>query len=245
MLFYLVTDNRRIGMFSEQAGSLETGRDLCDPVRPGPTNSLRRDEVDELVSGGDLRLLTVGHSTMSREEFAELLTGAGVELVVDVRSAPGSRRHPHFGRIELETWLPPAGFGYRWEPDLGGFRRSNASSPNVALRHPSFRGYADYMATDRFSRALAHVLVDASHQVVTVMCAETLWWRCHRRLIADAAVLLFAVEVRHLGHDGRLSAHRLTEGVRVDGRRGLVYDAGHPRLESDAPASLTEPPLSG
>jgi hypothetical protein len=92
---------------------------------------------------------------------------------------------------------------------------------------------------------LAHVLVDASHQVVTVMCAETLWWRCHRRLIADAAVLLFAVEVRHLGHDGRLSAHRLTEGVRVDGRRGLVYDAGHPRLESDAPASLTEPPLSG
>jgi hypothetical protein len=76
------------------------------------------------------------------------------------------------------------------------------------------------------------VLADASRQVLTVMCAETLWWRCHRRLIADAAVLLFAVEVCHLGQDGRLSEHRLTEGVRVDGRGGLVYDAGHPRLDS-------------
>jgi hypothetical protein len=75
------------------------------------------------------------------------------------------------------------------------------------------------------------------------MCAETLWWRCHRRLIADAAVLLFGVEVRHLGHDGRRSAHRLTEGVRVDGRGGLVYDAGHPRLDSDGPAGLAERPL--
>jgi uncharacterized protein (DUF488 family) len=178
---------------------------------------------------------------MGREEFADLLAQAGVELVVDVRSAPGSRRHPHFGRVELEAWLPPTGFGYRWEPDLGGFRRSSASSRNVALRNDSFRGYADYMATDRFSQALAHVLVDASRQVLTVMCAETLWWRCHRRLIADAAVLLFAVEVRHLGQDGRLSEHRLTEGVRVDGRGGLVYDAGHPRLDS----GLIEGTLSG
>jgi uncharacterized protein (DUF488 family) len=177
---------------------------------------------------------------MGRDEFAELLTGAGVELVVDVRSAPGSRRHPHFGRVELEGWLPPAGFGYRWEPDLGGFRRSSANSPNVALRNDSFRGYADYMATDRFSQALAQVLADASRQVLTVMCAETLWWRCHRRLIADAAVLLFAVAVRHLGQDGRLSEHRLTEGVRVDGRGGLVYDAGHPRLDSGAPDVFIE-----
>ena len=211
---------------------------------PGRTDPIRHDEVDEPVSGGDLRLLTVGHSTMSREEFAALLTGAGVDLVVDVRSAPGSRRHPQFGRVELEAWLPAAGVGYRWEPDLGGFRRSSANSPNVALRHPSFRGYADYMATDRFTQALALVLDDASYQVVTVMCAETLWWRCHRRLIADAAVLLFGVEVRHLGHDGRRSAHRLTEGVRGDGRGGLVYDAGHPRLDSDGPAGLAGRPLS-
>ena len=211
----------------------ETSAGPSDPVRPEPTDTLRPDEGERLVSGGHLRLLTVGHSTMGSEEFADLLARAGVELVVDVRSAPGSRRYPHFGRVELEAWLPPAGFGYRWEPDLGGFRRSSASSPNVALRNDSFRGYADYMATDCFSEALAHVLGDASHQVLTVMCAETLWWRCHRRLIADAAVLLFAVEVRHLGQDGRLSEHRLTEGVRVDDRGGLVYDAGHPRLDPD------------
>lgn len=194
------------------------------PMHPEPTDPLRRHKAHEPVSGPSPRLLTVGHGTMSAEELAELLTGAGVELVVDVRSAPGSRLHPQFGRGELEAWLPDAGIGYRWEPDLGGFRRSSASSPNVALRHPSFRGYADYMAMDRFSHALEHVLDDASHQVVAAMCAETLWWRCHRRLIADAATLLFGTEVCHLDHDGRLSAHRLTDGVRLDDQGGLVYD---------------------
>jgi len=87
------------------------------------------------------------------------------------------------------------------------------------------------MATDRFRSALAQLLGEASYQLVAVMCAETLWWRCHRRLIADAATLPFDAETRHLGHDGRLSEHRLTEGVRVDGRGGLVYDASQIRLD--------------
>jgi len=194
-----------------------------DAVRREPTDSPRHDAAVELASGRNRHLLTVGHGTTSADEFAGLMTGAGVELVVDVRSAPGSRRHPQFGRAELEAWLPGRGVGYRWEQDLGGFRRTGANSPNVALRHPSFRGYADYMATDRFREALMGVLGDASRQVVTVMCAETLWWRCHRRLIADAATLVFGVEVSHLAHDGRLSAHRLTEGVRADSH-GVVYD---------------------
>ena len=200
-----------------------------------------RSEGDEAVSRGAPPLLTVGHGTMSADGLAELLVGAGVELVVDVRSAPGSRRHPQFGRAALEMWLPDAGVCYRWEPDLGGFRRASPSSPNVALRHPSFRGYADYMSTDRFKEALMRVLDDTCRQVVTVMCAETLWWRCHRRLIADAASLCFGAEVRHLGHDGRLSAHRLTEGVRVDDRGGLVYDAEPPRLDRGGSTEPTEP----
>ena len=191
-----------------------------------------------------MHLLTVGHGTASSDELAVLLEGAGVKLVVDVRSVPGSRRNPQFGRAELEEWMPAAGLGYRWEPDLGGFRRSGADSPNVALRHPSFRGYADYMATDRFSDALGRLLDDASRQVVVVMCAETLWWRCHRRLIADAATLLFGAEVLHLGHDGRLSAHRLTDGVRLAGLGSLVYDAGQARLEPGEPADPTEPSQS-
>jgi uncharacterized protein (DUF488 family) len=171
------------------------------------------------------RLLTVGHGTLSAVDLARLLAGTGVEAVVDVRSIPGSRRHPQFGRTELEEWMPAAGIGYRWEPDLGGFRAPVADSPNVALRHPSFRGYADYMTTDAFDCALEGLLDEASRLVVSAMCAETLWWRCHRRLIADAAVLLHGAEVRHLGHDGRLFVHRLTEGVRLEGRR-LVYDVG-------------------
>lgn len=178
------------------------------------------------------RLLTVGHGTLSAGALARLLGEAGVEAVVDVRSAPGSRRHPQFGRAELEVWMPVAGIAYRWEPGLGGFRRPAAGSPNVALRHPRFRGYADYMATDGFGEALMRLLDETSQLVVAAMCAETLWWRCHRRLVADAAMLLHGAEVLHLGHDARLSGHRLTEGVRRDGQR-LVYDVGEACLEAD------------
>lgn len=181
------------------------------------------------AAGAGTQLLTVGHGTLTAVELAGLLRGAGVQAVVDVRSAPGSRRHPQFGRGELEMWMPEAGIWYRWEPDLGGFRRPAPASPNVALRHPSFRGYADYMATDVFEGALDRLIDEARGLVVAAMCAETLWWRCHRRLIADAATLLRGARVCHLGHEGRLSAHRLTDGVRVEGHI-LVYDAGAVRL---------------
>jgi uncharacterized protein (DUF488 family) len=170
------------------------------------------------------RLLTVGHGTASRDELTRLLRAAGVQLVVDVRSVPGSRRFPQFGRAQMQAWLPEAGVGYRWEPRLGGFRRPVEGSPNVALRHPAFRGYADYMATGSFREALADLLDEASRQVTVIMCAETLWWRCHRRLIADAAVLLCRANVWHLGHDGRLAAHQLTDGVRRRAPGCLIYN---------------------
>jgi uncharacterized protein (DUF488 family) len=174
-------------------------------------------------------LLTVGHGTLQSEELAHLLTDAGIESLVDVRSFPASRRNPQFVRAEMERWLPAAGVTYRWEPRLGGFRRAGPDSPNVALRHPSFRGYADHMATPEFGAALDEVLAQSLEKTAVVMCSETLWWRCHRRLISDAAVLLHDVPVRHLGHDGRLSEHRLTDGVRRSGDR-LVYDGGQTRL---------------
>lgn len=172
-------------------------------------------------------LFTVGHGTLSSEEFVDLLTSVGTQVVIDVRSAPGSRRHPHFGRARMEQWLSKADIGYYWEPDLGGYRRSVPGSVNTALRHPAFRGYADYMATSSFSRGLSRLLAIANSQITVAMCAETLWWRCHRRLIADAAVLLAGAKVSHLDHHGKLSLHRVTEGARstrVAGEMILIYD---------------------
>ena len=171
------------------------------------------------------RLLTAGHGTATAERLAALLAGAGVERVVDVRSAPGSRRHPQFLRAALEAWLPAAGVAYRWEPRLGGWRRPDPDSPNRVLRHPAFRGYADYMRTAPFWAALDELLAEAAAAPTAAMCSETLWWRCHRRLLADAAVLQRGAEVVHLDHRGGLAPHRPTEGVRRDGGL-LVYDVG-------------------
>lgn len=190
---------------------------------------IRADRADRAVVAHDspagFRLLTVGHGTASADDFGRLLSEAGVRLIVDVRSAPGSRRFPHFGRVALADWLPARGIGYRWEPGLGGFRKPRPDSPNVLLRHPSFRAYADYMATEEFRAALTGVMGAASRQLTSIMCAETLWWRCHRRLVSDAATMLCGAEVQHLGHDGRLSAHQLTEGVRRAAPGTLRYDA--------------------
>ena len=180
----------------------------------------------EAAGGPGPVVTTVGHGTMSAAELAGLLTGAGVGALVDVRSYPGSRRHPHFGRDRMEEWLPGAGVSYRWERGLGGFRRPRPDSPNGALRHPSFRGYADYMQEPAFGVALDGLVDQAREEAVAVMCSESLWWRCHRRLLSDALVMWRGCDVRHLGHDGRLTAHRLTEGVRAGPGGRPVYDVG-------------------
>jgi uncharacterized protein (DUF488 family) len=170
-------------------------------------------------------LYTVGHGTSSAPELAGLLGGARVARVVDVRTAPGSRRLPHVRREALATWLPEAGIAYRWERDLGGWRKPDPASPNTALRHPGFRGYADWMRTPRFWAALDGLLAEARAAPTAALCAESLWWRCHRRLLADAAVLVRGAQVLHLLPDGRLERHRPTDGVRRDGDL-LVYDLG-------------------
>jgi uncharacterized protein (DUF488 family) len=171
------------------------------------------------------RLLTLGHGMASAEELVALLEGAGGERLVDVRTAPGSRRHPHVRREAMAGWLGAAGVGYRWEPELGGFRRPDPGSVNLALRHPAFRGYADYMRTPPFWAALDRLLAEAAEAPTVAMCSETLWWRCHRRLLADAAELVRGAEVLHLDHRGRLERHRPTGGVRRDGDL-LAYDVG-------------------
>lgn len=171
-----------------------------------------------------ITLLTVGHGTSSAEEFADRLRGAGVEHLVDVRIGPGSRRNPHFGRDELARWLPEAGVSYEWEQRLGGFRKLPPGSPDPALRNSSFRAYAAHMRTEDFEQAMAEVLEGAAGRRTVVMCSESVWWRCHRRLIADWTELLHEIVIEHVMPGGRTMPHRPTDGVRI-AEGTLVYDA--------------------
>lgn len=183
-----------------------------------------------------MRIWTVGHGTIRADQLIDVLDGAGVRQLVDIRSFPGSRRNPQFGTAEMSRWLPDVGTSYRWMRSLGGRRRPKSGSGHVALRNASFRAYADHMETDEFLTGVDELLEHAS-EPTTVMCSESVWWRCHRRLLADHLVLVRGIDVVHLMHDGRHAAHVLTDAVRlVD--RALVYDVGAEGDEADDPAAV-------
>jgi uncharacterized protein (DUF488 family) len=169
-------------------------------------------------------ITTVGHGQASQEGFLELVAAAGIATVVDVRRFPGSRRHPHFSSEAMQGWLPAGGIGYRWLVELGGRRTAVPTTPNVALRNEQFRGYADHMATPAFAEGIEALLEVAGSSSVAVMCSEAVWWRCHRRLLADHLVLVAEVDVDHLFHDGRRTHHPVTPGARSAGDH-VVYDA--------------------
>lgn len=171
-------------------------------------------------------LFTIGHSTADASELSGLLCRGGVTRVVDVRTAPGSRRNPDVAHSALADWLPREGVDYRWERRLGGWRKAPPGSPDTALRNRSFGGYAVHMRSPEFLDAVDAVLDEAASAPTAVMCSESVWWRCHRRMIADFAVLARRVPVLHLMHDGRCQEHRLTEGARLAGSGLLVYDDG-------------------
>ncbi|WP_084316199.1 DUF488 family protein [Actinospica robiniae] len=175
---------------------------------------------------GSLPLFTVGHGTLERPQLAELLRDASIGRIVDVRTAPGSRRNPDVGRERLLQWLPEEGVEYRWEGRLGGFRKTAPDSPDTFWRNDSFRGYAGYTRDPEFVAAMDELLTQVGADAVrtAVMCSETVWWRCHRRIIADFAVLARGDEVRHLMHDGRLAPHTPTAGARLRDDGLLVYD---------------------
>ena len=180
-------------------------------------------------------LLTYGHGTETAERTAVILREAGVSSLVDIRTAPGSRRNPQFARAALEEWLPAAGIAYRWEKRLGGFRRPGPDNPDVVWREDMFRGYAEHMRSPDFLTAIDAVLAEAGlaeaeKPRLIVMCSESLWWRCHRRLVADFAAVARGIAVSHLMRDGRLEAHRPTPGVRLRDDGLLVYDAGQDQL---------------
>jgi uncharacterized protein (DUF488 family) len=167
---------------------------------------------------------SVGHGTRPLEEFVAILRDARIEALADVRLLPGSRRHPHFGGESLEHALGQIPIAYIHLPALGGRREPRADSPHRALRVAAFRGYADHMSTEEFARGYERLTSLASGSRTAVMCAETLWWRCHRRLIADR-LTVDGWTVTHLLARGRSEPHVLWDAARtLDGH--LVYDAG-------------------
>lgn len=168
-------------------------------------------------------LWTIGHSTRTLDEFLAVLASHGIEAVVDVRRFPGSRRLPHFAGESLRGALQARGISYVWLPALGGRRRAAADSRNNGWRNEAFRGYADHLASEEFAEGLFELLMIARGLRTAVMCAEVLWWRCHRRLIADV-VLTLGMEVSHIADERDAAPHRLTPPARlVRGR--LSYHA--------------------
>jgi uncharacterized protein (DUF488 family) len=168
------------------------------------------------------RIRTVGHGTLPEEGFVTLARQAGLAAIVDVRRYPGSRRHPHFASEAMATWLPEHGIAYTWMPALGGRRKPDPGSPNTGLRNEQFRAYADHMATDEFRTGVDALLAFAGGREVAVMCAESVWWRCHRRLLSDHLVLVDEVPVEHVFHDGRVVEHPPTPEADREGDH-LVY----------------------
>lgn len=170
------------------------------------------------------RIWTIGHGQRDLADFLALLRENGIASLADVRSFPGSRRYPHFGKDALAAALSTTGIGYVHIPELGGRRREVPGSPHTAIRVAAFRAYADHMTTDAFRAGLARLEELAREGPTAYMCSETLWWRCHRRMLSDR-LTVNGWEVVHILGPGKTEPHTLWEVARVEGGR-LVYDAG-------------------
>jgi uncharacterized protein (DUF488 family) len=167
-------------------------------------------------------LFTIGHSTRTLDELVSALKAHRIETLVDIRAFPASRRLPHFNRESLAAELPERGLRYVWMKALGGYRKkTRQDSPHAALRSEGFRNYADYTLTPEFGRAIAELLALAETSRTACMCAERLYFHCHRMIVSDWLVA-HGHEVLHIDDEGPLHAHRLTAEARViDGE--LIY----------------------
>jgi uncharacterized protein (DUF488 family) len=183
-----------------------------------------------------LTIFTIGHSTRTADELITLLRGAGVERVYDIRRFPGSRRHPHFNSEALAARLRSDGIAYEHHPELGGRRRPSPPAPPTTRRNEGFRGYAEYMRTDEFHRALDRLIADGNEMPTAIMCSEAVPWRCHRNLVSDALVAR-GIDVQHI-IDGKTSTHTLTSFAVVEGSEVFypaVGELGQQELEFKLP----------
>lgn len=166
------------------------------------------------MNDAPLTLFTIGHSTRPICAFTDLLHRNGVETLIDVRRFAGSRKNPQYNPEALRSALAAIGIEYVPMPELGGRRRARADSHNTAWRNEAFRGYADYMQTPEFAAAIERLLERARRQRVAIMCAESVWWRCHRGLIADY-LKVRGIDVRHIMGNGEPEMHPYTSAASI------------------------------
>ena len=179
------------------------------------------------MTNSAITIWTIGHSTRTAEEFIALLRENQIEILVDVRHFPGSRRYPHFNQAELRETLRQVSIRYEHLVELGGRRPTRPDSPNIVWRNPSFRGYADYMETPAFQSGIERLLALARTGRTAIMCSEAVWWRCHRSMISDH-LKAAGLRVLHIMGPGKVQEHPYTSAARiVDGHlsyRGLMAD---------------------
>jgi uncharacterized protein (DUF488 family) len=159
-------------------------------------------------------LWTIGHSTRTIDEFVQLLKANRIQALADVRRFPGSRRLPHFNQEPFAAALSDAGIEYAHFPELGGRRRARPDSPNTAWRNEAFRAYADHLATDEFREGMERLLELARRKRTAIMCAEALWWQCHRGLIADV-LKAAGHEVIHILGANKTELHPFTSAAQI------------------------------
>jgi uncharacterized protein (DUF488 family) len=176
-----------------------------------------------------LTIYTIGHSNRSIDAFLTLLAAQQIEILADVRTIPASRHNPQFGRDELSRSLEGSGVEYVHEPRLGGHRRPRKDSPNAGWRNASFRGYADYMASDAFKAGLDALLSIAARGRTAIMCAEAVPWRCHRSLVADALIAR-GCTVLDIISDRAPTPHKATPFLKVQNGE-LLYPPEQPVLD--------------
>jgi uncharacterized protein (DUF488 family) len=174
----------------------------------------RKKKTDTAPLEEGRQVWTIGHSTRSAEEFQEILAAHQIEALIDVRSFPGSRRYPQFNKQQLATTLPESGIAYFHLPELGGRRQTRKDSRNTAWKNQSFRGYADYMETKEFQQGIERLMEISDAKRTAVMCAEGVWWRCHRSLISDF-LKARGVEVVHILDANKDQPHPYTSAARI------------------------------
>ncbi len=168
-------------------------------------------------------LVTVGHGRLDHDQLSTLLSQAGIESLVDIRRFPNSRHNPDVASEALASWLPDAGISYRWDERLGGRRKLPDHAPDTWWKVDSFRAYAAHTRTPEFGEAMSQLLPEARSRRTAVMCSEAVWWRCHRRIVADVVQIAHRTPVLHLMPDGKFRDHPASEGARhVDDQ--LVWD---------------------